>query len=550
MHQTDEALFQQDDGRCRTPEAHGGGATPSTATAKKPLSFHITFLALNIMVLIVSLDATILAVAIPDIARQLRGTTLTAFWASISFMLAVVVTQPLYTSTSDVLGRKIPLYASFVLFIAGSVIFSIAQSMSTLIAGRILQGLGAGGIDVLGEIVVADMTTLKERPLYLGLLAIPMSVGSILGPSVGALFSQRLTWRWIGWINLPIASFGLVLVFFFMKLRPLGGSMAIRLRRLDWVGMVLFTIGATAFVAPLSWAGSMYPWSSWKTLLPLILGVVTLIVFALYESRPVEPVLPRRLFKSATAIVSYCGSFIHGMVVYCLLLYLPLLFQAVWLETPLQSAVSLLPLSIITVAISVVSAVSVEFTRRYRWNIWSGWVFLVVGLGLLSLLGPHASTAVKYSAQVITGVGIGALYTILVLPVQATAPSVDDTGLAVGMFVSFRLFGALVGLAVGSTVFSSVWERSIADLHGLPNTIGSLPGLQSGHEAVQLIPSLRTLELPPDALTLLLGLYDRSIRAIWYVLIGFSVFGLVSSLLTKEVTLDKEDMGRQRFEDA
>jgi hypothetical protein len=159
-----------------------------------------------------------------------------------------------------------------------------------------------------------------------------------------------------------------------------------------------------------------------------------------------------------------------------------------------------------------------------------------VGLGLLSLLGQDASTSVKFSAQVVAGVGVGALYTILVLPVQASAPSVDGTGLAVGAFVSFRLFGALIGLSIGSSVFSGVWEKSVTDLDGLPD---SLSAFISGQEAIQLVSSLGALELPPDVLSSLLGLYEKSIRSIWQVLVGFSVLGLLTSLLTREITLDK-----------
>ncbi|KAK1749646.1 MFS general substrate transporter [Echria macrotheca] len=547
MHATDPTPYPDDgktsdrDGTLILDQSH----SPS---AKKPFSFHMSFLALNIMVFIVSLDATILAVAIPEIAHELRGTTLTSFWASISFLLAVVVTQPLYTSTSDVLGRKIPLYIAFVLFLAGSIVFSLAQNMGALIAGRILQGLGAGGIDVLGEIIVADMTTLKERPLYLGLLAVPMSVGSILGPSVGALFSQRVSWRWIGWVNVPICVVGLTLVVFFLKLRERAEGFRQRLARLDWVGMGLFALGTTAVALPLSWAGAMYKWADWRTVVPLLVGVALLAGFVVYEGsqRVYEPVLPHRLFRSTTAVVSFLGSFVHGMVVYCLLLYLPLFFQAVLLEEPLQAAVSLLPLSTITVAVSVLSAVLVELFRRYRWNIWVGWAMLSLGLGLLSLLGSSASMAIKYSAQVVAGVGIGALYTILVLPVQASAPNVDDTGMAVGVFVSFRLFGALIGLAIGSSVFNSVWEKSAADMASLPD---NLDGLRTGYEAIQLIPSLRVLDIAPEGLSSLLSLYEQSMRAIWYVLVGFSVLGLFASLFTREMTLDKEEMGRQRFED-
>ena len=118
-----------------------------------------------------------------------------------------MVTQPIYTSVSDALGRKVPLYAAFLLFTIGAVVFATAQDMAVLILGRVLQGLGGGGLDVLQEIILADMTTLKERSLYLGLITLPLAVGTILGPVVGALFSEFVSWRWIGWSELPCLPF-------------------------------------------------------------------------------------------------------------------------------------------------------------------------------------------------------------------------------------------------------------------------------------------------------------------------------------------------------
>ena len=196
--------------------------SPIEMTNKKPLSFHLSFLGILFMVFIVSLDTTTLAVATPVIARELGGTTIESFWASICFMLAVSVTQPLYISTSDVLGRKIPLYTAYLLFAVGSIIFGVAPNMSTLIIGRTIQGLGGSGIDVLNEIITADMTTMKERPMYLGILGIPMAAGCILGPIVGSLFTQFVSWRWIGWINLPLIGFSFFLSHFLPQTKTVG----------------------------------------------------------------------------------------------------------------------------------------------------------------------------------------------------------------------------------------------------------------------------------------------------------------------------------------
>jgi MFS family permease len=128
---------------------------------------------------------------------SLHGTTLEGLWASISFILAVVVVQPIHTSVSNFFGRLLPLYTSIVLFVLGSIIFAVAQNMSMLMLGRVVQGLGAGGLDVLNETILADITTLKERPIYLGLFAIPMLGRSVLGPVTGGLFAQYASWRWM-----------------------------------------------------------------------------------------------------------------------------------------------------------------------------------------------------------------------------------------------------------------------------------------------------------------------------------------------------------------
>jgi MFS family permease len=200
--------------------------------------------------------------------------------------------------------------------------------MGILILSRVLQGLGGGGLDVLGEIILADITSLKERPLYLGLFSIPMAGGAICGPIVGAALAENASWRWIGWVNLPLGVTGLLLFFFSLRLKPIETTLAFKLARLDWTGMVLFLVGSTLFSLPLSWAGALYPWASYKTLVPFILGFLVLISFGFYEARPVQPLFPYRIFKSRTATFTLIGSFMHGAVLNGGLLYLLLSFQA------------------------------------------------------------------------------------------------------------------------------------------------------------------------------------------------------------------------------
>ncbi|KAK1984891.1 major facilitator superfamily domain-containing protein [Colletotrichum cereale] len=232
------------------------------------------------------------------------------------------------------------------LFAVGSIAFALANNMTGVIAGRVLQGLGGGGLDVLSEIVVTDMTTLQERSLYLGLMAIPTALGSVLGPTVGGIFSSLVTWRWLGWIILPLLGISFPLTAVFLRLRPLEHSRVSRLRTLDWVGMPLFTAGIVLFALPLSWAGNLYTWDSFRTLLPLLIEAALLCDFAFYEIKPAVPIMLHRIFRSRTASATLAGVFLHCVSLYSLLQWLPLLYQAVMAKTVLQSTVSLLPTSV------------------------------------------------------------------------------------------------------------------------------------------------------------------------------------------------------------
>lgn len=453
----------------------------------------------------------------------------------------------MYASISDVFGRKTPLHFAFLLFAAGSLVFALAQNMAAIIVGRVLQGLGGGGLNILGEIIVADMTTLRERSFYLGLMAVPIAFGSILGPTVGALFSDFPTWRWIGWMNPPLLGVAFPLVLFFLRLRALDTTLLAKLKRLDWGGISLFLTGCTAFVLPLSWAGALYPWNSWRTILPLLLGAAVLVMFAIYESKPVAPVVPHRLFRSRTATTTLFGGFIHGMILFSLLQWLPFFYQAVILQTVIQSALSLLPTSIISVVAAGASVLAVGYVgRQYRWSIRLSWILVTLGTGLLTLLDPASSPAMRSGLPVIWGAGVGALLRLLQLPIQASVPSVDDTGLAIGLLLSFRLLGGLVGVAVGSTIFSSTFAPSIAAVGALPD---SLALLRDANEAIGFIPKLRTLDLPTEIMNPVRQAYVTSIRAIFYTMTGFGGLGFISSMFIEELSLQKTDLGRQRFKE-
>lgn len=456
--------------------------------------------------------------------------------------------QPVWASISQAFGRKYPLHVSVAFFFVGSIVFAMAKNMNTVIAGRVLQGLGGGGIDLMASIILADMTTLEERSKYLGLMAVPSAVGNVMGPFVGALFSTYASWRWIGWINLPLLGVGTVLLLFFLKLRavPLGDTLVSNLNRLDWIGMLLVVVGITVFCVPVSWAGSLFPWASWQTLLPLLLGAVMLAVFAWYESKPAAPIIPHRLFQTKTGNMALVGGFIHGIVLISLLQYLPLFYQAVQLKTAIMSAVFLLPTVIVSVVVAAVCMMLVPLFGGYVWLLRLSWLITALGTGLLALFTVDSSTSMLYGLPILWGQGVS-LLRLTMLPVQASVKHVDDEGLATANFLTVRMFGALIGLAICSPIFNTVFSSAIWGAAVEP--AGPLAPLRDASNAVNFIGELRTLDVPASTLDRVLQVYLESFKAIFYTMLGLSGLGLVSSVFLDELELKRKDRGNQRFED-
>ncbi|KAH7131569.1 major facilitator superfamily domain-containing protein [Dactylonectria estremocensis] len=537
---------QLEEGQGDTASQSPNMQQPTLPKPKKTFSFFMSIFMLALIALVVSWDSTTLAVATPTITNQLHGTTLESFWASIAFMLCVVITQPIYSSVSNILGRKFPLLAATVLFTLGCIIFAVAKSMSVIVVGRALQGLGGGGLDVLQAVILSDITTLKERPLYLGIMSLAIAIGTLAGPVTGALFTGY-NWRWIGWINLPFMTIVFLLALFFLRLKLVDLTLKSKLRSLDWIGMLLFTTGATSTVLPLSWANDLFPWSSWQTLVPLIVGVLVLVAFGLYEAKakPAEPIVPYRIFANVTFAIALVSGFLNGMVLYSLTLYIPLFFQAVFLKPPLQAALSAIPLACVTLGFCFIASFVIETTRRCRLQNFIGWIMTTIFLGLWSLVGKDTSKAMSYSFQSFLGLGVGTVFTTTTLQLQSSVELIDDMGLAAGLLVFLRLFGAMLGQTIGATIFNSVFQDGLTDFEELPY---SLRVLEDPSEAIGFITSLADLDLPDEIMDKLTDVYQAPFQTIWMVMAGFSCVGALASFFAKELTLERDEVGRQGFE--
>lgn len=250
------------------------------------------------------------------IASDLRGNTTDTFWTGTAYLLTQSVLQPFLVSLSDVFGRRLFYLISLGFFTIGTLLCCLSQNFNHLLAGRTIQGVGGGGLLALGLVILTDIVPLRQRPIYLGVNQMSWALGSVSGPLIGGLFAQHTTWRWIFYINFPFCVIGFLTVPLVMRFHVKRASVKERLLYVDWMGAFLFVSSTCSFLIGVTWGGLEYPWSSWQTLVPIIVGftgVAATIVWERYSA--FRPFLRLELFNSYSALAAYTGAGLQGLLV-------------------------------------------------------------------------------------------------------------------------------------------------------------------------------------------------------------------------------------------
>lgn len=516
-----------------SPPASISKESASSVTEFKPsLRLYLAFGTLCVLTLMVALDGTSISVALPIIARKLHGTAIEAFWAGTSFLLTSTVFQPSFCELSHIFGRKPLVLLALLFFTVGTIVGGTANGFGALLVGRSLQGVGGGGIIALTEVIVTDLIPLRLRGQWFGFISAMWSVGSVTGPIIGGVFSQSVSWRWIFYINLPFIGIALVMVPLFLKLSFVPSSLASKLRRVDWVGTVIFVGSTTSFLIPLTWGGVQYAWTSWRTLVPLIIGAAGLVGFVLYERFVAEePLIRLSIFGNRTAAISYFIDVIHGLCLWCLLYYMPLYYEAVKGYSPIIAGVALFPDTFTVAPMAVFTGFMITKTGKYRWAVWSGWVLTTLGLGLNILLDVDSSVPQWIFITIVSGVGLGILFPSMQFSLQAATPP-KDVGFAVAMFSFFRTFGQTIGVAIGGVIFQNQMKKKLA---AYPHFASQADALAKNAAAlVQIIKDTPDGQNKLDLQTA----YVESVRLIYIVLCALAAVALVSSLFVKSYSLD------------
>jgi EmrB/QacA subfamily drug resistance transporter len=496
-----------------TPDAESG------RTLISPQRRNFVFLAIMLGMLMAALDQTIVATALPTIVADL-GDAGHQSWVVTSYLLASTIITALAGRLGDLFGRKRVFQAAVTLFVVGSALCGISQSMAMLVGARALQGLGGGAITVTATALIGEIIPLRDRGRYQGALGAVFGVTTVIGPLLGGYFTDHLSWRWAFYVNVPVS-----IVVFFVAAAAIP-SLAGRAKPvIDYTGILLVGLGATGLTLATSWGGTTYPWKS-ATIIGLFAGsTLALGIFVWVESRVAAPILPTRLFGSPVFTVCCVLSFVVGFALLGALTFLPTYMQFVDGVSATTSGLRTLPMVVGMLSTSMGSGVLVGRTGRYKIFPVAGTAVMAVAFLLMSRMNPSTSALLQSIYLFILGAGIGLCMQVLILIVQNTA-SFEDLGVATSGVTFFRTIGSSFGAAIFGSLFTNFLRGRIGPAIAAS---GAPPAAANSPEALHRLPHAMAAPIV-DA-------YATSLTQMFLWAVPVALVGLVLALFLPEVPL-------------
>ncbi|MHB1418615.1 MAG: MDR family MFS transporter [Bacillota bacterium] len=507
----------------------------------------IAFAAVLVTLFFSSLDQTIVSTALPTVIADLKGFEIYA-WVFTAYMITSAIAVPIYGKLSDVYGRK-PFYIfGLVIFMVGSALSGQAHSMIELILARGIQGLGGGALLSMPRATIGDIFNPKERAKWMGVTMSVFGLASIIGPFLGGWITDQWNWRWIFYINLPVAVIALVAVYYALpKVRQEGKH------HVDWLGTIFLALGLVPILLAFTWAGTRYAWSSGQILGLFVFGLVLLIVFVFIEKKSEEPVISPTLFKNHIFVVTAILGLLISVSMFGSLMFLPIFVQGVLGLSAQNSGEVMTPMMLSFIVGSVVGGIFISRTGKYKIQAVIASVIMVLGIFLLTRMNTLTTWPIVVRNMIVIGIGVGSIMPLVNIVVQNAFPYkmlgvVNSTQ----QFVSS--LGGIIIAPIYGTILASTFNKELA-LNLPPQLVSAMSGVVAKTDPQVLITAqaqeaikAKFIAFGPSGI----DLYNKFIEAVKLsltsgvtrlFLIGtiFAVLTLIATFFLKEIPLKRDD---------
>ncbi|KAJ8097654.1 major facilitator superfamily domain-containing protein [Lipomyces tetrasporus] len=498
-----------------------GDGTTSNQQILQGATLFLVIVSIFLAMLLAALDQTIVATILLTV-----GTEFQAFskiqWITSGYLLSAAVLSPSWGKLSIIFGRKWCMLAAIVLFEIGSVVCGAAVSMDMLIGGRVIAGIGGGGIQMLVILILTEIAPIQKRGMTQSLIGVAFGVASIAGPLVGGAFASNVTWRWCFYINLPFGAMTILAVLVFFNPPPSRGSLKEKVKMIDYLGTFLLTSGLVLILLGLTFGGDQYAWNSAAVILCFVLGGVIITLFSIYNFRfSSKPLIPWAVVRVPTVLMPVLTMTFVFMAFIGGIIYLSVYFQVVGHASAIESGLHLLPWLIATIVVSIVTGIMISKTRFIKPFTLTGIVIMCIGFGVLTLLQVDSTASERIGYLIIPGFGTGFMMQSLALATQVAAPKERGGVLLATTLLGFgRSLGGVIGVAVSQTILNVSLLSKLAqhnfgvdfDTHTFINNPAAILGL------------------PKDVIDDLMRIYVESIRNVMYFCLACCLAGFVSSV--------------------
>lgn len=498
--------------------------TSTAAPAESQMSHREVLEALSGLLLamfVAILSSTIVSTALPQIIGDLGGSQSSYTWVVTSTLLALTVTTPIWGKLADLFDRKLLVQTGLVLYTIGSILAGLSESTGFLIACRVVQGIGVGGLTALVQVILSDLVSPRERGRYAGYLGAVFGVGTVAGPLIGGVVTDSFGWRWCFYIGVPVA-----IAAFAVLQKTLHLPRRRREAKIDYVGATLIAGGVSSLLIWVSLAGQQYDWVSWQTAVLVILGIVLCLAAVLVMQRVREPLIPLRLFGDRTVVLAVVASVAVGIAMFGTTVFLSQYMQIARGKSPTESGLLTIPMVAGLFLASTIVGRLVTETGRYKKFMLLGTVLLTVGLGLMGTLDETTSLIELGVFMALMGAGVGMLMQNLVLVVQNTV-RFEDIGSGSSLVAFFRSLGGAIGVSVLGALLAHHASTDITS--GLADA-----GIQATGSADK-VPDVSTL--PAPVAHIVEHAYGTGVGEIFLTAAPLGLIALVAVAFMREVPL-------------